>query len=464
MTTLKHYITKRMAIVLGAVVLLAYAFLASGANNGFTFATYDSQGKPLELKIDAKTFYNGVLQPQLTWNLKNLVPGVDKFWNFDDIKPGDTGTTSISIHIKNGPAYVCLDFYNFKDFENGINEPESHVDNSSTTGELAEGLEFFAWKEGDGDRVFEPAESPLFGTTSQSAVQVLGNTTYAIADALHGNPIQNGVVKYVGVYWCAGDLDVNLATGKATCNGEVLGNEAQTDSMEVDVAIRAVSASQQPNFRCDGVPPPVNWCEFEGHKYGEGVKPLQGWEIGLMKKITHNKGVDTYALATTTTDENGYFCLDWNGERRVPLTTPTYQSGPYTHEYFVYEVMKQNWTNFKIEKGETWEVLTQVPSGQIIKDGVYVMISMGGGYIEANRAYHVDFWNKEKTVVVKEKEKEKKSSGGGGGGGSTKNKFSKKHEEVPAPQPVWAPVEEQTRLLALIQQLQDMVAKLRMRS
>lgn len=404
MTTITRYITGRMALVLGAVLLLGYAFLASGATDGFTFATNTTQGKPLELKIDAKTFYNGLLQPQRTWNLKNLVPGVDKFWNFDDVKPGDTGTSSISIHIKNGPAYACLDFYNYKDLENGVNEPESHVDTSSTTGELGTGLEFFAWKEGDGDRVFEPAEAPLFGTTSQSAVQVLNNTTYAIADALHGNPIQNGVVKYVGVYWCAGDLEVNLATGKATCNGEVLGNEAQTDSMGVDVAIRAVSSQSQPKFTCSGVPPPVQWCEFEGHKYDEKGAPLQGWDIGLMKKITHNKGVDVYALATSTTDQNGYFCLDWNGEKRTPINTPTYKSGPYTHEYFVYEVMKKDWKNVAIEKGATYHVLTPVPSGQIIKDGVYVMISMGSGYIASNVGYHVDFYNtKTKSTSYKTK-------------------------------------------------------------
>jgi hypothetical protein len=428
----------RIALIVGVVLVCAYAFLVQGEGAGFTFATNTTQGKPLELKIDSTTYYNGSPEPQLSWSLKNLVPGVDKFWNFGDVKPGDTGTSSISIHIKNGPAYMCLDFYNFKDFENGINEPESKVDTSSTTGELAAGIELFSWLD-DGDKKFEVGEKPLFGTTTQAASTLLNNTTYVIADSLQGTPIPNGVTKYIGMYWCAGDLNVNVAAGTASCNGEVLGNEAQTDSMSVDIGLRAVVASAQPNFTCNGVPPPVNWCEFEGHKYDEQGNPLQGWDIGLMKKITHNKGVDRFDLATATTDVNGYFCLDWNGEKRVPIGTPTYTSGPYSFEYFVYEKMKPDWQVVSIEKGASVPLLAVVPGGQIIKDGIYTMVSMGSGYIYASAGYHVDFYNEFKVKEVVKKE-EKRSSGGGGGGSTAKKSesgkskelakgFSKKHEE-----------------------------------
>lgn len=397
MTHITEHITKRIALVLALVAILAYAFLVNGATDGSTFATYSNTGKALELKIDAKSFYNGVLQPELTWNLKNLVPGVDKFWNFGDIKPDDYGTSSISIHIKDqGPAFVCLDFYNYTNLENGINEPESHVDTSSTTGELGDILEFFAWLD-DGDKKFEVGELPLFGTTTQKSSILLNNTSYAIADALHGTPIPKGVTKYVGVYWCAGDLEVNVETGVATCDGEDLDNESQTDSVTVDVGIRAVVASAQPKFTCDGVPPPVNHCEIEGHKYNEKAEPLAGWTIGLSKKIRHSKGYDMYDLATTTTDKDGYFCLDWNGESRTLRGKSTYAGGAYTHEYFVYEYLKDGWKNVLIEKGATVPELANVPQNQIWTDGKYINVSMGTGYIISGAAYHVDFYNTPKT-------------------------------------------------------------------
>lgn len=242
----------RITLLVGVLAFLAFAFLVRGEIGGGTFATGSGTGTPgLELMIDAKTFYNSVLQPALTWDLKNLVPGVDKFWNFNDVKPGDTGTSSLSIHIKSNPAWVCLNFVNLKDMENGINEPESHVDSSTSTGELAEGIEFFAWRD-DGDNTFEVGEKPLFGTTSQSATVVLASTTYALADSQTGLPYADGSTHYVGFYWCAGDLTVNLATAQASCNGKVLGNEAQTDSMSVDVNLTAVQATDRPGYRCGG--------------------------------------------------------------------------------------------------------------------------------------------------------------------------------------------------------------------
>lgn len=391
----------RIGLILSLVVFLAYVYVAEGQSTGTTFATYGSQGK-FDLKVDSTTYYNGLLQPARTWNLKNLVPGVDKFWKFDDVKPGDTGTSSISLHVTGEKAYACLDFYHYADYENGINEPESHVDMSSTTGELAEGLEFFAWRD-DGDKKFEVGEVPLFGTSTQSAAVVLNNTSYAIADAVTGTPLSSWSTRYIGVYWCAGNLTVDVTTAKATCDGTVLGNEAQTDSMAVDVGIRAVSATAQPKFTCNGVPPPVNMCEVEGHKYDEMGKPLKGWTIGLMKRVKHNKGTDSYVLATDETDKDGYFCLDWNGEKEKLEGKSTYKSGPKTTDYVVYEEMQKDWKNVDIEKGATWHVLAPVPSLDILRFGNRVGIVLGST-VTPNAAYHVDFYNYY----------EKKGKGGGG--------------------------------------------------
>ena len=238
----------RIMAVLAAVVLLAYVLIGNGAFAGATFATGSGQAG-LELTIDSESTYNGVAQPNLSWSLKNLVPGVDRFFNFGDIKPGDTGENTVSIHIDKNPAYVCLDFVNLTDLENGVNEPESLVDVDPLSGELAEGLEFFAWHD-DGDNIFELGEKPMFGTTTQSATVVLASTTYPLADAGTGAPFAKGSTHYFGITWCAGDMEVNVNTASITCDATTLGNEAQTDSMSVDVILRAVQANERPNFLC----------------------------------------------------------------------------------------------------------------------------------------------------------------------------------------------------------------------
>lgn len=233
-----------MILSLGALV--AFANMVRSDFGGYTFATGD-----FNLKIDSRAVYNGVLQPASSWAAKNLVPGVDKFFNFNDIKPGDNGEATISFHV-NKDAWICLDFEKLKEKENGENEPESHEDTvgPASEGELADGVEFFAWYD-DGDNTFEVGELPIFGTTTQSAVQVLKDKTYALADSISGQAFPKNQTKYVGMHWCAGNLTVNLATAVITCDGSVLGNAAQTDSFTVDIGFRAVPSKDNNKFKCD---------------------------------------------------------------------------------------------------------------------------------------------------------------------------------------------------------------------
>lgn len=247
MKTAVTKIVTRALLVLGVFALAVTAASFRGADPGTTLAC-----NGIDLKIDSKATYNGVLVPSATWALKDLVPGVDKFFNFNDIKPGDQGENTVSIHIKNSPAWVCLDFKNLLSVDNGQNEPESLNDvNGDTSGELASGMEFFSWFD-DGDNIFELGEKPIFGTTTQSAINVLNEKTYPICDTSNGTVCGVDRTKYIGVYWCAGDLTVDVAGASIQCNGTVLGNAAQTDSMSVDVALRAYPTAEYPRFRCDG--------------------------------------------------------------------------------------------------------------------------------------------------------------------------------------------------------------------
>lgn len=245
------HITARTLIILGVLAVVGAAFYVRGIEPGTTFATGG-----LNLKIDSKGYYNGSLVPSATWALKNLVPGSDKFFNFDDIKPGDYGCEVISMHVNNH-AWLCLDVKNLHTAENGVNEPESLINGGPN--DLADGTEFFGWMD-DGDGKFEPPnEKAIFGTSTQAASYVFASsTTYAIADS-RGSMCRAATKRYVGMCWCAGDLTV-LPNGSFHCDATALGNEAQTDSFSVDFSIRAELAYSKPKFQCGGYPPVAPPC------------------------------------------------------------------------------------------------------------------------------------------------------------------------------------------------------------
>ncbi len=258
-------ILPRLTVLLGAVLFVgAVGMLAPGETAaGATFST-----KGLNLKIDSKGWYNGAIVPSATWSLKDLVPGVDKFFNFGDIKPGDSGCEVISIHPQNNDAWACLDFTNPTNNDNGQTEPEALVDpNGNVSGELGAALKFFGWFD-DGDGKFEPPkEMILFGPNS--ANNLFGSTTYAVADAAHGSAIIHDKTTYVGMCWCAGNFVFNTHTGAHTCDGSVLGNAAQTDSFMVDVRIRAEAASLNSSFVCSD----TSITQHGNNGVGNGVEP-----------------------------------------------------------------------------------------------------------------------------------------------------------------------------------------------
>lgn len=249
----------RVLTIAALVVVVVVANRVRGNEPGVTFAGCCNG---IDLKVDSSAFYNGSAMPNLSWTLKNLVPHVDKFFNFADIKPGDYGRTVISLHV-NKNAWMCLDFTKLKDEDNTQNEPEALVDpDGLLSGELAEGMEFFGWFD-DGDTLFEIGETPLFGTSTQSASTTINYMSYALADAGYGTPFVASTTRYVGIAWCAGDLQVNLGTAQIGCDGTALGNAGQTDSLKVSISLRAVPTKDASRFTCvRRRPPNDNECSI----------------------------------------------------------------------------------------------------------------------------------------------------------------------------------------------------------
>ncbi len=153
-------------------------------------------------------------------------------------------------------------------------------------------------------------------------------------------------------------------------------------------------------------------CEIEGHKYDQDGNPLVNWVMGLMKIRTYeDDSSNTFDLAADTTDEDGYYCLEWDGEAGLPEGEET---TPYkSFIYYVYEVLVDGWENVSVEKGASVSELAVVPDEEVFDlpvDRVAVQVGEENGYIYKDAAYHVDFYNTQ--------------DGDGGNGTSTDGRFT----------------------------------------
>ncbi|RXK50379.1 vWA domain-containing protein [Halorientalis pallida] len=90
-------------------------------------------------------------------------------FSLEDIKPGDSGEVTISLHICDNPAYLRLIGDIVENAENDQNDPEiadEGVD-SDGIGELADEIQVCVWYDEDCDNVYEPT-----GTGQQQELEV----------------------------------------------------------------------------------------------------------------------------------------------------------------------------------------------------------------------------------------------------------------------------------------------------
>lgn len=292
-------------VLFGAVIITgAAAIIASGATGAFFSDTETSTNNTfaagaLDLKIDNDSYYNGnrcinvgTSVPDWRWQGNALypIPGtpcttsfpqVDLdagyvFFDFDDIKPDDEGEDTISIHVQND-AWACMDLTLTSNDDTSTTEPESDVDededlNDAWDGELASVLEFFWWAD-DGDNVYEEGEQALSNGVQSLLDLAPQNDSFSVvlADAQNnawglpdGTPLPANETVYIAKAWCLGDLTLDPVLGNGgvnpsvdpgvNCNGTLLGNETQTDGVELTIAFRAEQARNNGAFLCN---PPV---------------------------------------------------------------------------------------------------------------------------------------------------------------------------------------------------------------
>jgi predicted ribosomally synthesized peptide with SipW-like signal peptide len=94
--------------------------------------------------------------------------GIPMF-TLEDVKPGDSGEVTASIHICDNPGYLRMVGDLTGNAENDQNEPELDAEGEDTDGmgELADAIEVCVWYDEDCDNVYEPT-----GTGQQNELEV----------------------------------------------------------------------------------------------------------------------------------------------------------------------------------------------------------------------------------------------------------------------------------------------------
>src|SRR3990167_1970152 len=281
-------------ILLSVASIAAAAALIVGATIAFFSDTETSTGNifaagELDLQIDAEAHYAGLTctdgfwvedvpgqstRPDLigepcegTWTLKDLDES-DRFFALTDIKPGDTGENTISLHVFNNDAWGRLVIENDLDEENGCGGEEVAVDplcgsESDPDGEMQDNMQFFIWLDegatigfqgqdnGEGDNIQQDGELTLVtpGTLDE------GGETLPIWLGLAAAYLANG---------CIGDGSSTSDCPGLTSDGHIVGsityyfglgwelpgevvNDVQTDSLTADMKFEAEQYRNNPS-------------------------------------------------------------------------------------------------------------------------------------------------------------------------------------------------------------------------
>lgn len=230
----------------------------------------------IDLKIDNTSYYNGELNPGTTWLAPADLDNGQLFFDFHDLKPGDWGEDTISLHVGSNEAWSCLDITLTKNDDISSTEPELKSPNETANdpnnvwdGELAPEITLIWWKD-DGDNVLENDEPLLHqGLLSEMLTLSDKKLSLALADSTANpfepaGPLQGDKTYYLAKAWCFGEMTLTPLTQDGagnltnptiaqgfTCE-DISGfnNITQTDAVIGDLKFSAVQARHNPHFRC----------------------------------------------------------------------------------------------------------------------------------------------------------------------------------------------------------------------
>jgi hypothetical protein len=287
-------------ILISLSIIGAVTVMVVSATRAYFTSTEKSVGNTfiagaIDLTVDNECIFNGQVVGDCTWKTPKDLKGQALF-NFKDVKPGDTGEDTISLHVDTNPAWVCAEVSNVKQFENGCNGPESKVDTTCGNpgegqGELFQNLKFSLWMDnGVGDHSCNNIKDGDETYLVQNAPAT--DLKYAIADSQHGNgPIRSSCI---GVEWSV---------------PASVGNEAQTDSVTGDVTFNAYQARNNEKFLCN--PPTTGTLTVIKHVVGgngvasdftinvTGTSPIPASFPGSESGTSVSLGAGDYSVSET---------------------------------------------------------------------------------------------------------------------------------------------------------------------
>lgn len=269
-------------ILVSLSVIAAVAAIAIGGTIAYFSDTETSTGNTftageIDLKVDNTSYRSDntghmVLSEGTTWRDLRDLSG-ELFFNFADLKPGDLGEDTVSLHINSNDAWLCATIDITANNDVTCTEPELGDDSTcdasgSFNGELARDLNFIFWAD-DGDNVLETEEHVL---TQGPASDVLNGVTYALADSAHNvwtgvaGPMGAGDTQYIGKAWCFGELSTprlpqeigntsgpDQRPGSVLCNGASVNNASQSDNLMGNITFYAEQARNNSGFLCSNV-------------------------------------------------------------------------------------------------------------------------------------------------------------------------------------------------------------------
>ncbi|WP_049984493.1 VWA domain-containing protein [Halorubrum sp. BV1] len=164
-------------------------------------------------------------------------------FTLDDVKPGDSGEVTISLHICDNPAYLYLAGEITENAENGQSEPEAAVDETGGDpgdgmGELADFIEVCVWYDEDCDNVYEPT-----GTGQQQELEVaLVSDTSGSMSGSNLSALKTAATSFVGNL-----SSPDEAAAISFSSGTALDQELTTNYQSVQNAINNYTAGGQTN-------------------------------------------------------------------------------------------------------------------------------------------------------------------------------------------------------------------------
>jgi len=258
-----------VGVVASAGVLASRAFFSDTETSTGNIL----QAGAIDLLIDNESYVTDesgalVASASTSWGLDDLAGHL--FFNFFDLKPGDVGEDTISVHVNNNDAYVCAAAQITEDSDVDYSEPELEVDTTTNPanpfgGELGSQLNFAFWAD-DGDNVYESGEhifvqGPVSGLGTLGQIALADSSTNIWNASQTAGPVNGGETYYIGKAWCMGSLTSlnlpnNASTGPLTrgtgfkCDGDTITNAAQTDRVMGDIEFYAVQSRNNSGFTC----------------------------------------------------------------------------------------------------------------------------------------------------------------------------------------------------------------------